>query len=215
MPSRRLPLRCNRCRSWSCRDRRRAARAPSVPPDVRPLLQPLFDGHDVGLLSEAGLPAVADPGAELIAAAHDAGITVLPLAGASALTLALAASGLNGQSFAFVGYLPVDAATRAARLHELEQRSRRERQTQLIIETPYRNAALFDALLQQLHPTTRVAVSVGLTQVGGFSRMRSVTRWRAEPVTLPTDAPAVFALLACPTAASVVRRAAPRPSSST
>lgn len=167
-------------------------------PDLRPLLQPALDGHDLGLLSDAGLPAVADPGAALVAAAHEAGIAVVPLAGASALTLALAASGLNGQSFAFVGYLPVEATARSARLLELQTRSRRERQTQLMIETPYRNAALFDAMLGTLEPTTRVAISVGLTSPGAWSRTRSVAAWRAERVVLPGDTPAVFALLAEP-----------------
>ena len=163
---------------------------PGALPDLRPLLQPLREGHDVGLLSEAGLPAVADPGAALVEAAHEAGIAVRPLAGASSITLALAASGLNGQSFAFVGYLPIDAAQRAARLRELEARSRRERQTQLMIETPYRNAALFDALLSALDPATRLSVSVGLTLTGGWSRTRSIARWRAEPAVLPADVPA-------------------------
>jgi 16S rRNA (cytidine1402-2'-O)-methyltransferase len=164
--------------------------------DLRPLLRPLLDGHDVGLLSEAGLPAVADPGALLVAAAHDAGLEVLPLAGASALTLALAASGLNGQSFAFIGYLPIEAQARAARLRELQARSRRERETQLMIETPYRNQALFDTMLAALEPATRVSVSVGLTLPGGWSRTQDVAAWRARPAALPADVPAVFALLA-------------------
>ena len=174
----------------------KGGRDSAAAPDLRPLLQPLRDGHDLGLLSEAGLPAVADPGAALVAAAHEAGIAVRPLAGASALTLALAASGLNGQSFAFVGYLPVEGPARAARLRELEARSRHERQTQLLIETPYRNAALFDALLAQLEPATQMAISIGLTLPGGWSRTRSIGRWRSERVRLPDDVPAVFALLA-------------------
>jgi 16S rRNA (cytidine1402-2'-O)-methyltransferase len=173
----------------------KGARAAAMP-DMRLLLQPLLDGHDVGLLSEAGLPAVADPGASMVAAAHDAGITVVPLAGASALTLALAASGLNGQSFAFVGYMPVDAARRAMRLRELEARSRREQQTQLMIETPYRNATLFDALLSELSPDTRLSLGVGLTLPGGWSRTRSIACWRADRPMVPADVPAVFALLA-------------------
>lgn len=127
------------------------------------LLQPTAAGHDLALLSEAGLPAVADPGAALVSAAHAAGVVVLPLAGPSSLLLALAASGLNGQSFAFVGYLPQEAAARVARLRELEATSRRLQQTQIIIETPYRNAALFDAFLASLAPTTTVAISCGLT----------------------------------------------------
>ncbi|HEY6135133.1 MAG TPA: SAM-dependent methyltransferase, partial [Rubrivivax sp.] len=120
----------------------------------RALLQPALDGHDIGLISEAGLPAVADPGAALVAAAHEAGVPVRPLAGASALLLALAASGLNGQSFAFVGYLPQEPGPRLERIRELESLSRRLRQTQLMIETPYRNAALLAALLAGLSEST-------------------------------------------------------------
>ena len=125
---------------------RKGRHEPAPPAAWRALLQPALDGHDLGLLSEAGLPAVADPGAALVQAAHAAGVPVLPLPGASSLLLALAASGLNGQSFAFVGYLPQDAAARTGRLKELETLSRRASQTQLVIETPYRNAALLAAI---------------------------------------------------------------------
>ncbi|MDE2452338.1 MAG: ribosomal RNA small subunit methyltransferase I, partial [Burkholderiales bacterium] len=145
---------------------------------------------------EAGLPAVADPGALLVAAAHGAGLKVLPLAGASSLLLALAASGLNGQSFAFVGYLPQEAAARQARLRELEAASRRLGQTQLMIETPYRNAALLDSMLATLAPTTRLAVSCGLTLPDGFTRSERIADWRTRPQALPDRVPAVFALLA-------------------
>jgi 16S rRNA (cytidine1402-2'-O)-methyltransferase len=110
------------------------------------LLTPLLQGHDVGLLSEAGVPAVADPGADLVRLAHREGITVKPLVGPSSLLLALMASGLNGQSFAFHGYLPTDADARTTRLRQLEQRSRQERQTQMFIETPYRNEAMLQAM---------------------------------------------------------------------
>jgi 16S rRNA (cytidine1402-2'-O)-methyltransferase len=160
------------------------------------LLSPTTAGHDLGLLSEAGLPAVADPGAALVHAAHAAGITVLPLAGPSSLLLALAASGLNGQSFAFVGYLPQDGAARAQRLRELETTSRRLQQTQLIIETPYRNAALFEALLTNLAATTAVSVSCGLTLPDGWSRTGAVAAWRKKPAAMPDRWPAVFCLLA-------------------
>jgi 16S rRNA (cytidine1402-2'-O)-methyltransferase len=164
--------------------------------DLAPLLDPALAGRDLGLISEAGLPAVADPGAALVAAAHAAGIEVRPLAGPSALLLALAASGLNGQSFAFVGYVPQEAIAQAQRLKELELLSRRMAQTQLMIETPYRNAALLRALLEQLAPTTRLSVSCGLTLAGGWTRSDTVARWRARPTSLPADVPAVFALLA-------------------
>jgi 16S rRNA (cytidine1402-2'-O)-methyltransferase len=169
----------------------------AVPAEAwRALLQPALEGHDLGLVSEAGLPAVADPGAVLVAEAHRAGIPVLPLPGASSLLLALAASGLNGQSFAFVGYLPQEAAARTARIRELEALSRRLQQTQLVIETPYRNAALLQALLAALAPATRLAVSCGLTLPGGWTRSDDVAAWRARPLPMPDRWPAVFALLA-------------------
>ena len=166
---------------------------PRVWPD---LLAPALAGHDIGLLSEAGLPAVADPGAALVQAAHSLGVEVLALPGPSSLLLALAASGLHGQSFAFVGYLPVEATARTARIKELETLSRRQGQTQLMIETPYRNAALMGALLAALQPGTRLSVSCGLTLPTGFNRSETVARWRQVTVSLPADAPAVFSLLA-------------------
>lgn len=162
----------------------------------RQLLQPALHGEDVGLISEAGLPAVADPGSALVDVAHRLGLTVLPLAGPSALLLALAASGLNGQSFAFVGYLPLDDATRAAHLRELESRSRREAQTQIVIETPYRNDALLQALLRQLAPDTRLSVSIALTLPDGWCRTATVQAWRRDPPRLDRRRPAVFLFLA-------------------
>ena len=160
------------------------------------LLDPALAGHDLGLISEAGLPAVADPGARLVALAHEAGIEVVPLSGPSSLLLALAASGLNGQSFAFVGYLPVDAAARTARIRELEALSVRQQQTQLLIETPYRNEALRQALLSALKPGTRLSISVGLTLPGGWTQTATVADWRSNRTTLPDRIPAVFAILA-------------------
>jgi 16S rRNA (cytidine1402-2'-O)-methyltransferase len=162
----------------------------------RALLQPALAGSDIGLLSEAGLPAVADPGAALVQAAHEARIPVQALAGPSSLLLALAASGLNGQSFAFVGYLPQDAAARQARLKALEALSRREGQTQIVIETPYRNAALLAAMTAALQPQTRLSVSCGLTLEGGWTRSDRVADWRNRPTEMPERWPAVFALLA-------------------
>ena len=164
--------------------------------DLAGLLAPALQGHDIGLISEAGLPAVADPGAALVQAAHTAGIQVVALSGPSSLVLALAASGLNGQSFAFVGYLPVEAAARGARIRELESLSRRAGQTQLMIETPYRNEALLGALLATLQAGTRLSVSCGLTLPGGFTRTDSVQAWKARPLTLPADTPVVFSFLA-------------------
>jgi 16S rRNA (cytidine1402-2'-O)-methyltransferase len=167
----------------------------------RALLAPAFSGHDVGLLSDAGLPAVADPGAGLVAAAHSLDLAVEPLAGASSLTLALAASGLNGQRFAFEGYLPQNAAERGHRVRELEQRSRREGQTQLVIETPYRNEALLQALSQALHPDTRLSIACGLTSQAGWCRTQAVSAWQRELQTagrapMPDTLPAVFMWLA-------------------
>lgn len=162
----------------------------------RALLAPAMEGADLGLISEAGLPAVADPGARLVALAHEAGIEVMPLSGPSSLLLALAASGLNGQSFAFVGYLPVDGAGRAARIRELESMSAKAQQTQLLIETPYRNDAMRQALLSALKPGTRLSISVGLTLPGGWTRTATVADWKRSNTPLPDRIPAVFALLA-------------------
>jgi len=176
----------------------KGARAGVPAVDLSALLAPALQGIDVGLISEAGLPAVADPGAALVQAAHTAGIRVIALPGPSSLLLALAASGLNGQSFAFVGYLPVESAERAARIRELEALSRRANQTQLMIETPYRNEALLGALLAHLQPATRLSVSCGLTMPGGFTRTDSAQGWKVRPSALPADVPAVFSLLASP-----------------
>ena len=159
------------------------------------LLAPALAGHDIGLISEAGLPGVADPGAAVVQAAHKAGIAVVPLSGPSSLVLALAGSGLHGQSFAFVGYLPTDATQRAQRIRELEGVSRKAHQTQLVIETPYRNPALWQALLQHLQPNTLLNVSCGLTLAQGFTLTDTVARWRQKELALPTDVPAVFAWL--------------------
>ncbi|HPG77621.1 MAG TPA: SAM-dependent methyltransferase [Piscinibacter sp.] len=169
---------------------------PAATPDLSPLLAAARAGADLGLISEAGLPAVADPGAALVQAAHAQGLEVIALPGPSSLLLALAASGLNGQCFAFVGYLPVDAAERLARIRELEVLSRRAQQTQIVIETPYRNVALLEALLSHLQPATRLSASCGLTAPGGFTRTDSVSVWRTRPLALPADRPVVFAFLA-------------------
>ena len=170
--------------------------APS-PAALDTLLAPALAGHDIGLISEAGLPAVADPGAALVACAHRLEINVCPLAGPSSLLLALAASGLNGQSFAFVGYLPTEAAERKARVQALQQRSQRERQTQIAIETPYRNAALMAGLLEALSADTQLSVACGLTLPGGWCLTRSVAQWRATPARLDNKhLPAVFLWLA-------------------
>jgi 16S rRNA (cytidine1402-2'-O)-methyltransferase len=174
----------------------KGGRSTSSPPDLSPLLAPALRGVDLGLISEAGLPAVADPGAALVEAAHRHGVEVVPLSGPSSLMLALAASGLNGQSFAFVGYLPVESAERAARLRDLESTSKRLQQTQIVIETPYRNDALLSASLATLGAQTRLSVSCGLTLPIGWTRTSTVAEWRARATAMPKDVPAVFCLLA-------------------
>lgn len=159
------------------------------------LLAPAWAGHDLGVLSEAGLPGVADPGARLVEAAHRAGLEVQALPGPSSLVLALAASGLQGQQFAFVGYLPQEPDARARRIRELEAWSRKADQTQLLIETPYRNQVVLQALLAHLSPETRLSISIGLTLPGGFSRTAPVAQWRRQAPALSDRMPAVFALL--------------------
>ena len=164
------------------------------------LLAPLLQGHDVGLLSEAGVPAVADPGAALVQLAHREGITVKPLVGPSSLLLALMASGLNGQSFAFHGYLPTDASERANRIRQLEQRSRQEKQTQMLIETPYRNEAMLHALASTCAPNTLICVATDLTLDTESVRTCSAQQWQREISAGKTPSlkkrPSVFLLLA-------------------
>ncbi|MBI3146818.1 MAG: SAM-dependent methyltransferase [Pseudogulbenkiania sp.] len=150
------------------------------PAEVAALLQPLADGHDLGLVSEAGCPAVADPGAQLVALAHEKGYRVEPLIGPSSILLALMASGANGQCFAFHGYLPVDAAERAKAVKELEQRSRQRNETQIFIETPYRNNALLQQLRETLSPATRLCVAADLTLPSQTIVSRRVKDWPKE-----------------------------------
>lgn len=167
--------------------------------DAGSLLKPALAGHDMGLVSEAGMPAIADPGSSVVRAAHALGIEVRPLTGPVSLLLALAASGLNGQDFAFVGYVPQEAAERTKRIRELESLALRNGQTQLFIETPYRNAALLKALLQALQQNTRLAVSSGLTLSTARTSSATVKDWKqwqqqADARADIGDAPAVFAI---------------------
>ena len=148
----------------------------------------------MGLLSEAGMPAVADPGSSVVRAGHELGLEVVPLVGPVSLLLALAASGLNGQNFAFVGYLPQDAAERTKRLRELESLALKTGQTQLFIETPYRNAAIWQALMQSLQAATRVAIAGGLTLPSARCRCDSVRNWKSADAPVDKDTPAVFAI---------------------
>lgn len=152
-----------------------------TPPTAIPaLLAPLKAGHDLGLLSEAGCPAVADPGAALVLAAHRANIPVVPLIGPSSILLALMASGLGGQRFAFHGYLPAKEPTRSQTIRDLEKAARRDHATQLFIETPYRSAALLDALATTLAPDTLVSVGADLSLPGQFIQTRSAKQWRSQ-----------------------------------
>jgi 16S rRNA (cytidine1402-2'-O)-methyltransferase len=160
------------------------------------LLAPLRAGHDVGLLSEAGCPAVADPGANLVARAQQENIRVVPLIGPSSLLLALMASGLNGQRFAFQGYLPAKEIERKKALHDLESESRKHRQTQLFIETPYRNRAMFDAILQSCQPGTRLTVATDLTLPGESVLTRTIQQWKKQTPPEIERRPTVFLLLA-------------------
>lgn len=162
--------------------------------DARPLLVAATEGHDMGLVSEAGMPAIADPGSSVVRAAHDLGLQVVPLTGPMSLMLALAASGLNGQNFAFVGYLPQDGGERTQRIRELESLALKTGQTQLFIETPYRNAALLQALLQTLQGNTRLALSCGLTLDKASSRSMQASGWKRDKPVLPLDLPTVFCI---------------------
>jgi 16S rRNA (cytidine1402-2'-O)-methyltransferase len=159
------------------------------------LLEPVLAGRDTGLLSEAGCPAVADPGAALVALAHRRGVRVVPLVGPSSLLLALMASGMNGQQFAFAGYVPAAPAPRAERLRQLERRSATEGETVLLIETPYRAQSLLETLLQVLAPDTLLGVAAELTLPGESVTVRTMEEWRRRPPTLP-KVPAVFTLQA-------------------
>ena len=151
----------------------------NTPPQaLAALLQPLLDGQDAGLVSEAGVPAVADPGADLVRLAHGHGVPVRPLVGPSSLLLAVMASGLNGQSFAFNGYLPTDAAQRSKRIAQLEARSRAEKQTQLLIETPYRNGAMLEAIVNGCQPGTLVCVATDLTLATESVRTLTAAKWK-------------------------------------
>jgi len=163
--------------------------------DVSVLLNPLREGRPLGLLSEAGCPAIADPGAALVEAAHREGFRVVPLVGPSAITLALMASGLEGQRFAFCGYLPREGSERTRRIRELEKRSRAESETEIFIETPYRNEAVLDSLVKTCNPETLLCIATDLTLPGECITTRNIAAWRRARVTLGRR-PAVFLLLA-------------------
>ena len=148
-------------------------------PEVLPtFLQPCLDGKNVGIISEAGCPGIADPGADIVQIAHKKGIQVVPLVGPSSILLALMASGLNGQNFAFNGYLPIDISERKGAIKKMERISRENNQTQLFIETPYRNDKLFTELIRTLAPNTLLCVASELTLTSEFIATKTVNEWK-------------------------------------
>ena len=160
------------------------------------LLAPALAGHDLGLISEAGCPAVADPGATLVALAHQQGVPVIPMVGPSSLLLALMASGLSGQAFTFHGYLPSDTLARERRLHELEKESQQQQRTQIFIETPYRNRQLLVSLVNCCAPGTRLCVATDLTLADEQIATRTVAEWRRQTLPEISRRPTVFLLQA-------------------
>ncbi|MDM9557909.1 MULTISPECIES: SAM-dependent methyltransferase [Bordetella] len=163
---------------------------------IQQWLAPVRQGRDIGLVSEAGCPAVADPGAAVVAAAHRLGLQVRPWVGPSSILLGLMASGLDGQRFAFHGYAPVDPAERARQLRAWEQHSARHHQTQLLIETPYRNAAMFATLLASLRGDTRLCVARSLTTADEWVRTHSIAEWKTRPAPELDKRPTLFLYLA-------------------
>lgn len=164
------------------------------PEDVERMLRPVLEGRSAGVISEAGVPGVADPGADIVALAHRHGIRVVPLVGPSSILMSVMASGLNGQSFAFVGYLPVKEGERERRLRELERRAQQERQAQLFIEAPYRNVKLFEALLKILSPKMRLSVATDITAPEEYIRTLRVEEWRKVPMPDIAKRPTIFLL---------------------
>lgn len=155
-------------------------------------LEPLRKGESIGVISEAGCPAVADPGADVVAIAQREGLQVIPLVGPSSMILAVMSSGLGGQSFAFNGYLPVDPADRSKKLKMLEARAWNEGQTQLFIETPYRNLKMFQSLLASLRPQTRMCIAAGITTPDEWIRTLTIEKWKKQQLPDLSKVPAIF-----------------------
>lgn len=164
-------------------------------PDIALLKKWLKDGHNIGIMSESGCPGIADPGAELVKAAQQMNVTVIPLTGPSSIILSLMASGLNGQSFCFNGYLPVKEPTRSQKMKALEQISRKENQTQIFIETPYRNNVLLDELIKNCQNSTRLCIAMNITGQDAFIKTKTIAEWKAGKPVLE-KLPAVFLFLA-------------------
>ena len=161
------------------------------PEDISGYLKPLEEGQSMGVISEAGCPAVADPGADVVAIAQRKGLKVIPLVGPSSIILSVMASGFNGQSFAFNGYLPIEPAERAKKLKQLEQRACTECQTQIFIETPYRNNKMLEDILQNCRPQTRLCIAANITCEGEYIHTRTVKEWKGCTPDL-TKKPCIF-----------------------
>lgn len=168
----------------------------TAPQERAAMLSPLLAGHDMGVISEAGCPGIADPGADLVELAHRKGIRVVPLVGPSSILLALMASGLNGQCFAFQGYLPIDEMERKQRIVALEAESAKRHQTQLFIETPYRNERMYAALLANCRPQTLLCVATDITCSSEQIATHTVAQWKQRPAPVLNKRPSLFLLLA-------------------
>lgn len=168
----------------------------TLPQERESMLAPLLAGHDMGVISEAGCPGIADPGADLVELAHRKGIKVVPLVGPSSILLSLMASGLNGQCFAFQGYLPIDEAERKKAILALESESAKRNQTQLFIETPYRNERMYSALLANCRPNTRLCIATDITCAGEEIATRSIAQWKQRPAPVLNKRPSLFLILA-------------------
>ena len=162
--------------------------------EVERMLKPVLEGRSAGVISEAGVPGVADPGADIVALAHRKGVRVVPLVGPSSILMSVMASGLNGQSFAFVGYLPIKEGERLKRLKELERRALQERQAQLFIEAPYRNVKLIEPMLKTLQPNIRLTVATDITSPEEFILTLEVAEWRKRGVPDMAKRPTIFLL---------------------
>ncbi|TDT45492.1 16S rRNA (cytidine1402-2'-O)-methyltransferase [Maribacter spongiicola] len=163
--------------------------------EIPSFLNPCLEGYDVGILSEAGCPGIADPGAAVVKIAHDKNIQVIPLVGPSSILLALMASGMNGQNFAFNGYLPIDGADRKKYIKNLERRSKEEDQSQVFIETPYRNNKMLEELIKTLAPSTRICVAADITLPTEYIKTKTAINWKTENVDLHKR-PAIFIIQA-------------------
>lgn len=162
--------------------------------EIEKMLKPVLAGRSAGVISEAGVPGVADPGADIVALAHRKGVRVVPLVGPSSILMSVMASGLNGQSFAFVGYIPVKDGERAKRLKELERRAKEENQAQLFIEAPYRNVKLFEALVKSLAPKLRLTIAADITSPAEYIKTLTVEEWRKQGVPDIAKRPTIFIL---------------------